>query len=181
MQNVNAAALSETTAEIIPFVRSSNQFLETKEVAALLKQNLGLNARKVTVSARNSTTYLTVTVRDASVDLAAVTAFCKSLDSWSMDQTDYVTGQSISVATTPLVDAAHAAPFMAEAVAIAQKISDGVAWVEASNGAHVSKPSWNMEVSRPGKYRTAYGATPADVLDGRRGSVECLALAIARA
>lgn len=87
------------------------KFITTKELAALLK-TAGWNASKVTVKCKHSQTYLTVTIRDAAVDVAAVKAFCDKHNTWSMDMSDYVSGQSIEVKTTKEVDAAHAAPFL---------------------------------------------------------------------
>ncbi len=77
---------------------------------ALLKQNLGLNARQVSVSKGHSYTWLTITVRDASVDLEAVKAFAAPFDTSHTDVTDYHTGQSVDVKTTREVDDIHAAP-----------------------------------------------------------------------
>jgi hypothetical protein len=112
-----------TTAE--PLVRSNREFVTPAQLQALLKNNLGLNARQVTVKKRSSTTYLTITVRDASADLAKVKAFARQFNTWTMDNTDYCEGQSVDVATTKEVDVAHAAPFIDEIKRVTATMSDG--------------------------------------------------------
>lgn len=77
--------------------RKSNDWITPAELRTLLKANLGLNAKQVSVKQRSSLGYLTITIRDASVNVAAVEQFAKTFDTWSMDMTDYVTGQSIDV------------------------------------------------------------------------------------
>jgi hypothetical protein len=102
------------TLEPAAITRKSNEWIDAPQLRTLLKQNLGLNARQVTVSRGHSLQYLAITIRDASVDISAVEAFAKSLDTWQMDQTDYVTGQSISVRTSSEVDAIHASQMIDE-------------------------------------------------------------------
>ena len=162
----------------IEFPRRANQWVEAPELRGLLKQTLGLNARKVSVSARHSTQYLTVTVRDASVDLKALERFCASLNTWSMDETDYVSGQSINVTTTREVDEAHAAPFLEEAAKIAAELECAGQWIPASTGAHVRFDGWRFEVSQPDVYRSYWGGERSNALAGK---LHHLALAIARA
>jgi hypothetical protein len=161
----------------IEFPRRSNKWIEAPELRGLLKQTLGLNARKVSVSARHSTQYLTVTVRDASVDLKAVEKFCASLNTWTMDQTDYVSGQSINVTTTREVDEAHAAPFHAEASKIAAELEAPGQWTIASNGAAIHFDGWRFEARRGDSYKSYWGGDRSRVIEGK---THHLALAIAR-
>lgn len=119
MSNTTTAA-----AAVLPFVRNSFDWIEPVELRALLKNNLGLNARQVSVSSKHGTQYLKITIRDARVDVHAVKEFAKSLNTWEMDVTDYVTGQSIEVTTSDEVDDAHAAPFLDLAREIAQAATD---------------------------------------------------------
>jgi len=90
--------------------RSLTSWRSAKEVANLLKE-AGWNSSKVSVKAPRLQ-YVTVTVRDASVDVAAVKEFCDNLDTWSMGLDDVASGQSITVQTTEAVNMAHAAPFV---------------------------------------------------------------------
>lgn len=78
--------------------RDSNNWITPAELRALLKANLGLNARQVSVKQNSSSCYLTITIRDASINVSTVEKFAKSFHTWHMDMSDYVTGQSISVA-----------------------------------------------------------------------------------
>jgi hypothetical protein len=105
--------------------RSKSAFVTQAELRALLKSNLGLNARQVTVRKGHSTTWLTITVRDPSVDLAAVKAFARPFDTSYMDQTDYHSGQSVEVDTTTEVDDAHAAPHIEEIKLAVERIKSG--------------------------------------------------------
>lgn len=100
-----------------------SKFHTTAEVRAILK-TAGFNARQVSVRQSSSQTYLTVVVRDPSVDVAKVKSAIKPLHTWSMDQTDYVTGQSVHVETTPEVDAALAAPYIELATELCKKVAE---------------------------------------------------------
>jgi hypothetical protein len=103
--------------------RESRHYIEPSALRALLKTNLGLNARKVTVSTRSSIQYLTITIRDASVDVQAVKALAASLYTWSMAVDDYVSGQSVTVEITESVKAALAAPFIEEIKRVAPTVA----------------------------------------------------------
>lgn len=92
--------------------RDSNKWIEPAELRALLKTNLGLNARQVTVKKDSSLRYLSIIIRDAGVDIGKVKQFAKGFSTWSMDMTDYVTGQSVNVYLTREVEDALAAPFL---------------------------------------------------------------------
>lgn len=116
---MNAIAISPEVS-VIPveqIARKKNEWVTTEQLRVLLKNNLDLNARKVSVSRRSSNRYLSITIRDASVDIKAVEDFAAKFNTWTMDNTDYVEGQSIDVSTTREVDAAHAAPFVVEILA----------------------------------------------------------------
>lgn len=104
--------------------RSRNDYVTPAELRSLLKANLGLNARKVTVSTGSSTTYLTITIRDAGVDIAAVKAFASKFNTWTIDNTDYCEGQSVRVTTTREVDDTHAAPHLEEIRAVVARIGE---------------------------------------------------------
>lgn len=101
-------------ADPVALPRSRNDWTTPAELRALLKQNLKLNARQVTVSRGHSNTWLTITVRDPLVDVAAVKEFARPFNTSNVDQTDYHSGQSVEVTTTKEVDAVHAAPFVAD-------------------------------------------------------------------
>lgn len=146
-----------------PIRRSPSDWIEAPALRVLLKQNLGLNARKVTVSARSSTQYLNVVIRDSAVDVKAVKAFCASHSTWSMDQTDYCSGQSIRVVITDEVIKAHAAPFMAEAAEIALKLDQPGQWMRASNGASVSFDGRELTAERD--YKRYYGGSRSRALE----------------
>lgn len=77
--------------------RNVNEWVTPEKLRALIKANLKLNARQVTVKCAHSLQYVTLTIRDAGVDIAKVEAFAKSFATWSMDNSDYVTGQSVEV------------------------------------------------------------------------------------
>jgi hypothetical protein len=92
-----------------PVAKSANDWITPESLRADLKA-AGWNARRVSVKQGYGHQYIDVTVRDATVDINALKAFTKKHSTWSMDQTDYVSGQSITVRTTEEVDAAHALP-----------------------------------------------------------------------
>jgi len=117
---MNANQQTAAVSAPVQFTRKPGEYITPAQLRALLKSNLGLNARQVTVAKGHGLQYLDVTIRDAAVDVAAVEAFAKTFNTWNMDQTDYVTGQSITVGTTAAVDAAHAAPFMEAALKLAE-------------------------------------------------------------
>lgn len=117
---MNATATNAAPSAPVQFIRKPGEWVTPAQLRALLKSNLGLNARQVTVAKSHSSQYLDITIRDASVDVAAVEAFAKSFATWTMDETDYVSGQSVSVKTTEAVDDSHAAPFMTAAAKVAE-------------------------------------------------------------
>lgn len=94
--------------------RGAFDWITAKELRAELKAKLGLNAKKVSCSTGSSNQYLTIWIRDASVDIKQVEEFVKQFNTWTMDMSDYVEGQSIYVKTTGEVDAIHAAPYINE-------------------------------------------------------------------
>ena len=181
--NSSLSSATVTAAPVLSFPqRRSSDFLSTVELASLLRANLGLNSRKVTVAKRSSLTYVDVTVRDPSVDLRAVTAFCASLDTWSMDQTDYCTGQSISVKTTREVDVEHAAPHLSEIRAkVAALFADGLnVGLELSNGKLIWLRDGEIYVtSSSGVERGCY-IRVSDLRAGSDWAFEALALQMAR-
>lgn len=173
----HALQIPAASAPVIAMNRKSGDWLENSEIRGLLKQNLGYTAKQVSVRARHSSQYVTITIRDASVDIARVEAFAKSLSTWSMGMDDVVTGQSIDVTTTREVDAAHAAPFLEEAFQIAFELTEAGRVKTASNGVDVISQGFDFIVQRgSGRYR--YAGSRDSVLD--KSSFQ-LALAIARA
>lgn len=89
--------------------RKSNDWTNPGALRALLKKNLGLSARQVSVKKGHSLGYLTITIRDAAVNVASVEQFAKTFNTWDMDVTDYVTGQSVDVTLSDEVRATLAA------------------------------------------------------------------------
>lgn len=83
------------TITILP--RNKNQWITPQELRALLKNNLGITAKQASVKKGCGVRYLDITIRDPRLDFRAVEKFAKTLDTWSMDETDYCDGQSISV------------------------------------------------------------------------------------
>jgi hypothetical protein len=99
------------------------KFLSTAEVRAILK-SAGFNARQVTVKSGSSDTYITAMVRDPKVNVAKVKAVIAPYHTWHMDNTDYVTGQSIRVEVSPEVRDTQAAPYVEAAKkALAEKFN----------------------------------------------------------
>lgn len=135
--------------------RSSRDFIQPEALRAMLKANLGLNARKATVSVKSSLTYLQITIRDASVDVQAVRDFAASLSTWSMAIDDYVSGQSIAVEITPEVCATLAAPFIEEikrvAPTVRQNGGEGL-----STGAVLWLTDQGFHIERKGGKRGTY-------------------------
>jgi len=179
---MNATATNNTeSAAVLPIARKSNQWLDAKDIRNLLKQNLGLNSKQVSVSKGHSTQYMKLTVRDASVELAKVEAFARALDTWNMDVTDYVTGQSLTVETSEEVDAIHRAPFIAkvhELIALVPTMEDKAALIldDVCDGLRLWKDAGEVWFTR-GERRRCYRRTRSLSEDW---SVEALALDIAR-
>jgi hypothetical protein len=172
---------STLSPEVETLAAARKTFFTTAELRQLLKQNLGLNARQVTVSGRNSITYLTITVRDASVDVAKVKEFAKSCDTWKCDQSDYCSGQSINVETTKEVDAIHAAPFVAEISATVKKMQDGGTGCgdKLSTGAFLWRQDREYYVGRMDGNRGCY-VWRADVDAFQPWAITALALQMSR-
>lgn len=173
---LNPSPNPNMTSTAVPITRSSSDFIEPSALRALLKSNLGLNARKVTVSARSSVQYLTITIRDASVDVQAVKDFAAKLYTWSMDQSDYVSGQSINVELTSEVKTALAAPFIEEIKRVAPTVGmnkgEGL-----STGAvlWLTDQGFHIERTTPGSKRGTY-IWAFDVLAGTEWAIGKLAL-----
>lgn len=179
MQTLEAPAL-------VALKRDSNNHTTPAELRALLKQTLGINARQVSVSKGHSYTWLTITVRDASVDLEAVKAFASPFDTSQTDVTDYHTGQSVEVTTTKEVDAVHAAPHVEDikrAIAVIVSGSQGCG-VQLANGKYLwrsAERGGDYYVLRDlnGVHRGCY-IWGADVEQGTNWAIEALALQAAR-
>lgn len=165
------------TAPIVTATRSPHDHLSTVQIAALLKSNLGLTRRQVSVAAPNSRTYVTITVRDAAVDLAAVRAFAATLHTWTMDQADYCEGQSVHVRTTKDVDAAHAAPFLAEIIQAVERSQDRTIEPLSKGAAlwNIDGEMWVMRGHERGTYIRAHDAKTLAFW-----AIEALALHLAR-
>ena len=77
------------------------KWLTTEEVKNRIKTEMGLKGNQFSVRAEHSTQYIKVSIcrgQEANVDRARLEAVCRGMDTWSMDMTDYVTGQSIRLA-----------------------------------------------------------------------------------
>ncbi len=127
-------------------------FKTTAEIRQILKA-AGINSKRASVAARHSLTYVTITVRDHTA-LAATKAAVKGLNTWSMDNTDYVEGQSVTVTLSDEAREAISAPFVAtvEAAAIPEmnsgnEILPGVILWNTQQGVYVSKS--NSQERRP--------------------------------
>lgn len=179
----SAPVAPEPVAVNVAPVRSPREWVTTADLRALLKSKLGYNAKQVSAKCRHSQQYLDLTIRDAGVDVAAVTAFAATLDSWSMDQTDYCTGQSVNVSTTGEVDAIHAAPFIEEAKSAVAKImaSANACGTKLANGKYLWKNDHEYYVlsdlngGKRGCYIQSY-----EVENGTQWAIAALALQIAR-
>lgn len=111
-----------------------------------IKAATGYNSRQCSVRMNSSLQYVTVTVRDAAVNVEAVKAACAELNTWTMDTTDYVEGQSVRVETTDEVKAAHAAPFLATVEAL-EMPTEQTGGVEIVPGVYLILDSHNVYVS----------------------------------
>lgn len=105
-----------------------SSFLTTAEIRSILKK-AGFKANQVSVKAPHGNQYVTVTVRDAEVKVSAVENALKGTNTWNMDQTDYVTGQSVHVEISREVRTIHAA-----------SVADKVIKATTALGALVSDP-----------------------------------------
>lgn len=78
--------------------RNPNSRTTPAELRQLLKDNLGLNAKQVTVSrVYPHSDSIVVQIRDGSVNIEDVKRLMKPFHTWAMDSTDYCEGQSVKV------------------------------------------------------------------------------------
>jgi hypothetical protein len=154
------------------------------ELRTLLKSELGLNSQQVTVAKSHSNQYLEITVRDSRVHLPTVEKFAAKYNTWSMDVTDYVTGQSVTVKTTDEVDDAHAAPWMETILGLLPHIENCErfdSWLALDE----IKPGMQMQFDQCevwltlGRERRCYRRRSA-VLSRESWAIRALALDIAR-
>lgn len=158
------------------------EHLTTARIGELVRQTLGLNGRQFSVRKRSSLTFVTVTLRDPAVDWRRFRDFVRSLNTYSVDATDYATGQAIDCETTAEVDADQAAPYLTEARAAVAKIAAGThgTGVEVSGGKILWKQGRDYYVSsRTASERGCYIWGP-DVESGQEWAIRALALQIAR-
>ena len=146
---MNMSTITELKTE-----SKSSRFLSPAEVRSLLKQNLQINSRQVSVKTNSSVRYLTLTVWDANVDIEAVRSFAASLDTLEMDMTDYCSGQSIAVVISDEVKDALAAPYLEfvrgikfpEAPGVGNYVGNGViAWRVDEHRCNFSISKTNFE------------------------------------
>ncbi len=168
-------ALAEDT---VPFTRDSHKWLSPIDVQRLLLNNLGLNRSQATVRKSSGMQYLVITIHDPRVDILAVEDFAKSLDTWTMDQTDYVSGQSVNVRTTQKVDDMHRAKFLAPVADIMDELlslpdGQGIPLELPEGRVIVFKENQGAHVYKDGKRSTSH------YLAGY-GLVKGLALSVAR-
>lgn len=170
-------------ATIESVTRSSNDWTTPAALRVLIKENLGYNARQISVRRRSSNQYLEIVVRDASVNLPAVEAFAAKLATWSIDNTDYCTGQSVHVETTREVNDLHAAPFIEEIKTAVKVIltPDNGTGTKLSNGKWLWKSDQGYWVTAElnGGKRGCY-IWPFDVETGTDWAISALALQMAR-
>lgn len=174
VRHPNPKLIEMNSESIATLSRKPSDFIQPKSLRALLKQSLGLSSRKVSVSKGSSITYLTITVRDASVDLQAVKDFAARLSTWSMSIDDCCTGQSISVEIPREVKASLAAPFIEEIKRVAptvrmdsgERLSTGAILWLTDQGFHISRP----DTQKRGTYIWSH-----DVLLGAEWAVSKLA------
>lgn len=129
-------------------------FQTPAQLRALLKSH-GIKQNQVSVKQNSSLTYLTLTVRDPAISIPALEALIQPLHTWQMDQTDYVTGQSIHVETSEAVDDAHAAPYLPLITAAPVPDHDG-AGVELMAGIILWRHGWNVYLSTRTNQRKPY-------------------------
>jgi len=165
---MNATSAAENSKPAIEFTRKPGDFLSTKQVQSILRSNLGLNAKQATVSKRSSSTYLRVTLRDASVDYGALRSVVSSLSTWSMDNTDYVSGQSVSLEITPEVRAEWGGKY-AQAIELAlAKITGENQGAEVLQGVMIWKDDYGQH------YATKTGGDYKRTTFHRLTSPDCL-------
>jgi len=157
--------------------RNCNDWATTQELRALIKKNLGFNAKQVSCSKGHSNQYLTITVRDPKIDISKVYEFAKSFNTWSMDNTDYVQGQSVNVATTREVDDIHCIPNLEELKACIPLAVMG-SGVPMKNGLTLWLDDRGYYIGKDQK-RTHYVST-WDVQNGTEWAIKSLALNMAR-
>jgi hypothetical protein len=167
-----------TVAPVETLKRSPGDYLTTSAIADLLKANLGLNRKSVTVSRRSSLQYVTITIRAAAVDVKKVKEFARTLHTWTMDQTDYCQGQAVDVECTKEVNEAHGAPFIEEITRAVGEIRKTGSWLELSTGQHLNVGDQGYWVTR-GYDRGCY-IWAADVEAGKDWAIKALALQMAR-
>ena len=173
-REAEAAKTAEQPAKRKPF-----EWVTPAELRGILKEKLGLNARKVSVSSSRGcgNQYLTVTVRDAAVDIAAVSRAVSEFNTWHMDMTDYVTGQSISVKTTAEVDEAHAAPFIPAIKALLPRLAEikGCEILEVMPGVLLDYENGGNAYVRDGKGERGQNVYAWDLVNGKDYAIEALA------
>lgn len=105
-------------------------------------------SQAVTVSRRSSLQYVTITIRDAAVDVKKVKAFAATLHTWTKDQTDYRDGQAVDAECTIEVNGAHGAPFVEEIKRAVVEIQKTGSWLGRSSGQHLNVGDQGYWVTR---------------------------------
>lgn len=161
--------------ETLSLPRSNRDYITPAALRQLIKASLGYNARQVTVSTGSSTRYLTITVRDAAVDVAKVRAAAATLDTWTIDNTDYCEGQSLHVVTTKEVDAIHGAPYVAEIKATIAKLGESHG-LKLSNGKMLWQDDRNFWITANGGADRGCYIDGFSVRNGIEWAINALAL-----
>jgi len=157
--------------------RNAFAWIKPAELRALLKLNLGLNARQVSVSKRHSLQYLTVTIRDASVNIKMVEDFSSKFSTWTMDNTDYVEGQSISVELSDEVKDSLAA--QKRATVESSEIPAPNQLLEIVEGIYLCSDSSYTWLERKSDYKRTSGVWTNDLAMKRESTINHLALQLA--
>jgi len=98
------------------YIDPAMNYLSTKEIRQIIKEQLGYNTRQVSVKRGCSYSYVICTVRDPKVNLRKVNDLMKSLDTWSMDMVDYCTGQRVAMEIADSVKVVICADILEECV-----------------------------------------------------------------
>lgn len=163
------------TITILP--RKKTDWITPQELRALLKNNLGITARQATVKKGCGVRYLDITIRDPHVDFRAVEKFAKTLDTWSMDETDYCDGQSITVHLSDEVKNAMiqkylhiAQAFVMPAMGQCAEVLPGIHMIHVDHNCHL----WRADNNERSQYMYSY-----DIANKTPWAIEGLAYKIA--
>ena len=159
--------------------RKSSGWTNPAELRKLLKQNLKLNARQVSVRKSSSNRYLVITIRNEGVNADAVRQFAASFNTWQMSMDDSVSGQSIHVEISQEVRDAIAARHTPAAIAAAHNLPEDRSGNEIAPGIILWNLNGRLHLSRKRDDRRSLEVWAQDVALCRDYAIKALALAIA--